>query len=148
MTSSCRARSRRTHTRRTRTKGEQSGSVAVEFALLFPLMLTLAVGTLEFGRVFIANSHLTTAARLGARTGVVRGTTTADVNDAISTYLTDTFVGDGYTTSVTGVGFGLDTDTQVVVSVSYDLPLLSGLDLPGTENGSIPLEATVTMRHQ
>ena len=43
------------------------GSVAVEFALLLPLLLLLVFGIIDFGRALNAQITLTQAAREGAR---------------------------------------------------------------------------------
>ncbi len=55
------------------TKGKaanrQAGQAIVEFALAVPLLLTLAFGIMEFGRLFFAYSSVVTAAREAARVG-------------------------------------------------------------------------------
>ena len=43
------------------------GAVAVEFALLLPLLLLIAFGIIDFGRALNAQITLTQAAREGAR---------------------------------------------------------------------------------
>lgn len=49
------------------------GAVAVEFALVLPVLLLALVGVVEFGRVFNAQIVLTNAAREGARTFAITG---------------------------------------------------------------------------
>jgi Flp pilus assembly protein TadG len=51
------------------------GAVAVEFALVLPVLLLALVGIVEFGRVFNAQIVLTNAAREGARTMAITGNT-------------------------------------------------------------------------
>jgi hypothetical protein len=47
----------------------QAGQAIVEFALAVPLLLTLAFGIMEFGRLFFAYSSVVTATREAARVG-------------------------------------------------------------------------------
>jgi Flp pilus assembly protein TadG len=49
---------------------ETKGAVAVEFALILPLLLMLVFGIIEFGMLFRANLSVSQAARSGARTAV------------------------------------------------------------------------------
>jgi Flp pilus assembly protein TadG len=51
-------------------KRETKGAVAVEFALILPLLLMLVCGIIEFGMLFRANLSVSQAARSGARTAV------------------------------------------------------------------------------
>lgn len=46
---------------------EERGAVAVEMAVLLPLLLLILIGTMEFGRAFNVQNSLTQAAREGAR---------------------------------------------------------------------------------
>jgi Flp pilus assembly protein TadG len=61
--------------RRTR---RDRGAVAVEFALLFPVLLLLVFGMIDFGRALNAQITITQAARTGARLAAV-GTASATV---------------------------------------------------------------------
>jgi Flp pilus assembly protein TadG len=49
------------------------GAVAVEFAIVLPVLLLALAGIVEFGRVFNAQIVLTNAAREGARTMAITG---------------------------------------------------------------------------
>ena len=46
----------------------ERGAAAVEFALVLPILLTLVLGTIEFGRAYNVQISLTHAARETART--------------------------------------------------------------------------------
>jgi Flp pilus assembly protein TadG len=46
----------------------EDGAVAVEFALLLPILVVLLLGIMEFGLLYNAQITLTNAAREGART--------------------------------------------------------------------------------
>jgi Flp pilus assembly protein TadG len=56
---------------RVRLRGE-SGAAAVEFALVFPLLLVVMIGIFEFGRVWNIHHVVTDATREGARRAVVK----------------------------------------------------------------------------
>jgi Flp pilus assembly protein TadG len=48
---------------------EQQGTQLLEFALMLPMLLVLAVGTVDFASGFVLKQKLTNAAREGARIG-------------------------------------------------------------------------------
>ncbi len=68
---------------------DASGSVAVEFALLLPVFLSLVIGTVEIGRVLYTTHALGYAAREGVRYAMVRGAdnptpaTTTNIEDIV-----------------------------------------------------------------
>jgi Flp pilus assembly protein TadG len=49
----------------------QSGAVAVEFALVLPILLVLLFGIIEFGLIMYDKALLTNASREAARAGIV-----------------------------------------------------------------------------
>src|SRR3954470_1339158 len=55
------------------TWGSDRGAAAVEFALVFPILVLILIGIVEFGSVFNTQLMLTSAAREGARTMAVPG---------------------------------------------------------------------------
>lgn len=57
-------------TRRRRSRSRQSGAVAVEFALLLPVLAALLFGIAEYGWVFYQQFNLAAAVRDGLRQGV------------------------------------------------------------------------------
>jgi hypothetical protein len=48
---------------------KRSGQAVIEMALILPLLIMLALGTIEFGMIFVKSSRLTSAIRKGARAG-------------------------------------------------------------------------------
>ena len=50
-----------------RRLGEEDGAVALEFAILLPVLMVILVGIVEFSLLFTAQTTLTNAAREGAR---------------------------------------------------------------------------------
>jgi Flp pilus assembly protein TadG len=58
-------------TRRSDSRARQLGAVAVEFALILPLLLTLVLGTIDWGWYFFVDQLVTDCAREGARAGTL-----------------------------------------------------------------------------
>jgi Flp pilus assembly protein TadG len=58
--------------------GSMSGSAVVELAVVGPLMVLMALGTADFGRVLYTSIILSHAARAGAQYGAQTNGTTAD----------------------------------------------------------------------
>lgn len=69
-------------------KGNRRGSAVLDAALVFPILLSLTFGTVEFGYYFYVKHTLTGAAREGCRAGIVDGATNADVTNAITSAMT------------------------------------------------------------
>jgi hypothetical protein len=65
-------------------KGEdqQRGAVAVEFAIILPLLLGMLLGVIDFGVAYTQNISLQAAAREGARQGITQGDVIAYTNSA------------------------------------------------------------------
>jgi len=61
----------------------ERGQALVEFALLVPLMLLLAVGLGDFGRLFSAAMGVESAAREAADYGAMQGKTKWDLTDSV-----------------------------------------------------------------
>jgi len=60
------------------------GNAVLEMALVLPVLLLLAFGTVEFGYYFYVRSNLQGAAREGARAAIVASATNADVTSAVA----------------------------------------------------------------
>jgi Flp pilus assembly protein TadG len=69
-----------------RLKSER-GAELIEFALIFPLLLLVIVGIIDFGFLFQRYEVLTNAAREGARMAVLPNYTDADVRTRVCAYL-------------------------------------------------------------
>jgi Flp pilus assembly protein TadG len=59
----------------------------VEFALVGPILLLMILGIFEFGRAFMVTELLTDAARHGCRVAILEGASTAQIQNAATTYL-------------------------------------------------------------
>lgn len=115
----------------------ERGAVAVEFALLAPVLVMLLLGIMEFGRAYNVQVSLSSAAREGVRVMAITnnptGAKTAVKNAAVAVQpaLTDT--------NITVTPNVCTSGTQVTVKVSYTLSTLTGIA------GPFPLEGTGVM---
>jgi Flp pilus assembly protein TadG len=74
---------------------DQRGALAVEFAIVLPLLLLIVIGAIEFGRVYSQFQVFNGAAREGARCAAVQATPYGDcvvqtrIDDAAAPYEPD-----------------------------------------------------------
>jgi Flp pilus assembly protein TadG len=66
---------------------ERQGAAMVEMALVLPVFLMVALGIIEFGRAMMVSNMVTNAAREGARTAVVDGSTNSEVQQVVVDFL-------------------------------------------------------------
>ena len=64
----------------------ERGAVIVEFAILLPFLLSILVGTVEFGLLFYNKQVLTNASREGARAGISSLYTETQIKDIVVNY--------------------------------------------------------------
>ena len=152
---------------RMRTLRRWRGATLVEFALIFPLLIFLLLGIIEFGIVVMQQLTLEQAAREGSRVAAVRNPT-ADIYERITntsstlpnqqeleiaiSYSIDNGLTFPYTLGDTS-GSVNDAPPGSLVQVSLDCPhhLVTGSFfswLIGAENNTIPLHAEVVMRRE
>ncbi|MEO5897245.1 MAG: TadE/TadG family type IV pilus assembly protein [Vicinamibacterales bacterium] len=94
----------------------QRGAELIEFALVFPLLLLVLLGVVDFGLLFQRYEVLTNATREGARVAILPGYTEADVKGRVCQYL---IAGGVPTTGCPGV-----TPTNPAVTmVEWDIPI-------------------------
>ncbi len=67
---------------------KRRAAAVVELAVVMPLLITLLLGIMEYGRRFMVNQTLIQAAREGCRTAVLQGSTETDVRNRIATTMT------------------------------------------------------------
>jgi hypothetical protein len=65
----------------------ERGAELIEFALVFPLLLFVVLGIVDFGFMFQRMEVVTNAAREGARIAVLPGYSVADVRDRVCDYV-------------------------------------------------------------
>lgn len=121
------------------SRGEtgERGAVAVEFALIFPVLIVILLGIVEFGSVLNAQLLVTAAAREGARTMSLSGSpaqaqaAALDAATGLAPALT--------TADVTISSPSCTAGADVTVTVSYAKPSLTGFF-----GASMPLTGTAT----
>jgi Flp pilus assembly protein TadG len=89
--------------------------VAVEMAVVTPLLLAILFGIIEFGWLFTVQHTLVNAAREGARTGVLEGMDAGDVTAVVRNYLSPMGLGESVTITVTEA---TPDDPTVIVDLS------------------------------
>jgi hypothetical protein len=65
----------------------EKGAELIEFALVFPLLLLVMAGIMDFGLLFQRYQTVTNAAREGARIAVLPGYTQPDIQFRVTQYL-------------------------------------------------------------
>lgn len=123
--------------------GNRRGQALVELALVLPVLLTLLLGIVEFGRLFSAYMTIQHAAREGVRLGIL-GATDAEIIGRVQAN-SPSLDPAKLTVSVTPQ-FSLRTPgTIMTVSVAYNhriaVPIIDSL-----LGSSIPVSAVVSMR--
>ena len=129
---------RLTMARRGSRPAGEGGQEMVEFAILLPLLLLVALGVLDLGRAFFAAITITNAARVGARFGMEFPSDNAGIIAATRAeaqgsgiVLTDP------TTSAIAVSCpdveGCVSNHPIRVTVTYDFSLISGFLFPDPE---------------
>ena len=123
---------------RMKRKSAQSGIVAVEMALLLPLLLLLTLGILEYGWMFLKVNQITNAARRGARVGITVDATTTDVQTAVANLMDSFGLGtSSYTLSITP-GTVEDLLPMETLTVSVSVPY-ANIDLLGVSLIPVPV---------
>ena len=70
----------------------EHGVIAVEFALVLPILITLVAGIIEFGVALYFQGVITNASREAARAGIIIGDprpTQSEITDVALTYMTN-----------------------------------------------------------
>jgi len=128
-----------------RTTRAPRGIVAVEMALLLPLLLLLLFGMLEYGSLFWRAQQIGAAARQGARIGALPSGTSATVTAAVDTLMNNYGLGGtGYTVALTPANpASLDSGESftVTITVPYSSIQLTKFPVPTPEN----IERSTTM---
>lgn len=96
------------------------GNALVEAALVLPVLMSVAFGTIEYGYFFFVKHTLEGAAREGARAGIVATAANADVTAAVANVMSAAGFGSGqYAVSVTPSSVsGVTAGTAVKVTVT------------------------------
>jgi Flp pilus assembly protein TadG len=85
-----------------RFRRRRRGNAVLEAALVLPVLMSVAFGTVEYGHFFFVKHTLEGAAREGARAGIVAAAGNADVTTAVASVMSAAgFDGGQYTVTVT-----------------------------------------------
>ncbi|CAJ0808969.1 TadE/TadG family type IV pilus assembly protein [Ralstonia flaminis] len=141
-------RSRATH-RTAQLTRKMRGAAGVEFALVFPILLLVVFGIVEFGAAWYDKAVITNASREAARAGVVFGNpvpTSTKIQSVATNYCQNKLVTFGAAANCTvgSVTACTATGNPLTVTVSYTFTgLVLGKLAPFT--GSLALNAQTTM---
>lgn len=128
----------------------ESGSVALEFVILFPFVIMILVGVLDFSLMMYDKAALVTAARTAARAGIVVGST-VDVATVAKNTANSLLVSGRASTGASATPTN-QTDEwgnkQLVVTMSYTYNgLLIGSAFSAL-TGPVTLNATAVMNYE
>jgi len=131
--------------RRAASDSRDRGSVAVEFALLLPVLLLLIFGIIDFGRAINAQITLTQAAREGARLASLGYSTSAVTTRAQSAATGLSPVTVTVTSSCpAGAGVGVDAVVTTSYTFSFVTPVGAFAAMFGTASFGSTLALTAT----
>ena len=137
----------------------ESGSAFIELGLMFPMLLLILVGAIDFARVFFADIALTNAAEVGAMYGARSVTGSSNLTSMQNAAVADAADLTGVTATATQYctcGSGAShtcpvscsgTTAHTFVSVSASYTFVPAIPFPGIPS-SIPMTRTAVMRVQ
>lgn len=128
-------------------RGER-GIVAVEFAIILPVLLLLVFGITEFGRLWMTKNIMTQAAREGARYAAVLSPSDWD-EASVKERVKESLIGASLEGEPTIVVFSPAEGDPPTVKVKIEgiFHPLSGSIIPAL-SGDIPLKAQSTFRYE
>ena len=117
------------------SKSTERGAVAVEFALLAPILVMLLLGIMEFGRAYNVQISLTNAAREGVRVMAIDNnqtaalTATKNAADTLSPKLMNSNVTIAFQTIpiTTPAPTSCAPGSQVTVTIRYSLSTMTAV---------------------
>jgi Flp pilus assembly protein TadG len=135
---------------RTNNLPARRGATAVEFAVVAPVFFLLLLGIVEFGRALMGMELLTEAARIASRQAIIEGTSSAQIRQAATDYLTgvgingetaDVIINDAAANSIEAATVPAYSEMTVVVSVPASS--ISWLAYGGFLNGTLSGQFTL-----
>jgi TadE-like protein len=129
--------------RSSRSQARDRGATAVEFALLFPLLMLIVFGIVDFGRVLNAQITLTQAAREAARLDALGLPDVVARTQAAATGISPVSV------TVTACPLGAAPSADAVVNVSYQFSFVTPIGaISALIGGSDGIGSPVTLNAQ
>lgn len=125
-------------------KQKRRGAVAVEMAVVTPVLLAMLFGIIEFGWMFTAQHTMVNAAREGARYGALQGTTSTEIVARVQQFLQPMGLDGDVTINVTEATVA-DPIVTVQVTAPRDQISLVG-NFFGFQGGTV--EGTASMRKE
>jgi Flp pilus assembly protein TadG len=141
-----------------KARARRRGAMALEFALIVPVLLSVVFGVIDFGRTIMAIDLMNNVARAGARTGALSGRTNADITTVVdnalsaaslparsssATVLTIAVNGDTSANVSTAA-----TDDQIAVTISAPIGSISWLPTQWILSRTAVVRGAVTMRRE
>lgn len=125
-------------------RSSERGAVAVEFAILAPVLIMLILGIMEFGRAYNVQITLSNAAREGVRVMAINNSETnakaasRNVAGALNPSLEDGKIVFKYQTTpaTTPVPTACKANVQVTVTIDYSLTTMTGIAGPFAMKGT------------
>ncbi len=134
---------------RSRARQGRKGVATVELALVVPALIALTIGTIDVCSMMFLKESAVLAAYEGARRGVARDRTNADVRVRVMEFLDERgIVYDGATAvSISSPDFD-SAETLENVTVTVSVPAAGNLLIPSQMFGDLTVTANVTMRKE
>ncbi|MGB7345607.1 MAG: TadE family protein, partial [Pirellulaceae bacterium] len=129
--------------------GKRKAAATVEFAICLPVLIALTLGTMDLCSLIFLKETVTIAAYEGARRGVGRGRTNADVTNRIIEFLDDRDI--EYTVANLVQYSSPDftsADTLENVTVTVNVPAEGNMIIPLGMFDNFIVSASVTMRKE
>ena len=132
-----------------RRSGKRRGVATIELALIAPALIALTIGTIDVCSVMFLKESAVLAAYEGARRGVARDRTNADVTARVMEFLDERGVdySTGNVVVFSSPGFD-DAATLENVTVTVNVPTTGNLLIPSQLLGDLTVSASVTMRKE
>ncbi len=119
----------RTTDRASRRRGRR-GAAMVEMAIMLPLLILFIFGQIEMARLGMAEQLLTAAAREGARTAVIDGSTQADVQARVNAMLSGSGINVGTVTPTPSNWATSPAGTSVTVTLTVPYSTVKWINAP------------------
>lgn len=127
---------------------DEKGAIAVEMAILLPILVMLLFGSIEFGALLYNKHVITNASREGARAGIIMQNpkpTSSEIISVAENFVVNNVINFGApgatAITVTNAGAAFPADLTVAVNYAYNFLVLGNLGF-----GPVNLQSTTVMR--